>query len=254
MRPACDGGFVPAQILLPKCANCMYQNSYRPQTRFSLFPPVIKNLLIINGLVFMAQLGPTGDFLEHWFALWPFNTPEAVMTPTGQVIYLGDFWPWQLVTYGFLHSTAGFGHILFNMFALWMFGMQLESTWGSKRFALYYFVCVIGAGLIQLLVVTTEGSIAATIGASGGVFGILLAFGMMFPNQPIYLYFLVPIKAKWVVLGYGVIELMAGVNVLFGAQSTVAHFAHLGGALFGFLMIMYWRGKLPIRPERPMYY
>ena len=208
-------------------------------------------MLIINGLVFMAQLVPaTNAFLTHWFALWPLSTPGEILTPFG-IQTLGDFWPWQLVTYGFLHSTQGIGHILFNMFALWMFGVQLENVWGSRRFATFYFVCVVGAGLLQLLVTSMEGSYAYTIGASGGVFGILLAFGMMFPNQPIYLYFLFPIKAKWFVIGYGLIEFFAGVA---GTGSNVAHFAHLGGMLFGFLLIMYWRGKLPIQPQRRMHY
>ncbi len=231
--------------------NRMTQNAYRPPTAFSVFPPVIKNLLIINGLVFMAQLVPsTNEILVRWFALWPLNTPEIVYTPSGYYTP-ADFLPWQLITYGFLHSTAGIGHILFNMFALWMFGMQLENTWGSRRFTLFYFVCVAGAGLIQLLVTSLEGSYAYTVGASGGVFGILLAYGMMFPNQPIYLYFLFPIKAKWVVIGYGLIEFFAGVA---NTGSQVAHFAHLGGMLFGFLLIMYWRGKLPIKPKRRSYY
>ena len=163
-----------------------------------------------------------------------------------------DFWPWQLVTYGFLHSTASITHILFNMFALWMFGIQLENEWGSRRFALYYFVCVIGAGLVQLTVTTLEGSYAPTLGASGGVFGVLLAFGMMFPNQVIMLLFPpIPMKAKYFVIGYGLIEFIAGVA---NTGSQVAHFAHLGGMLFGFLLIMYWRGKLPLKPKRRSYY
>ncbi len=133
------------------------------------------------------------------------------------------------------------------MFALWMFGVQIENTWGSKRFAIFYFACVIGAALIQMMVMW--GVPIPTLGASGGVFGILLAFGMLFPEQPIYLYFLFPIKAKWFVIGFGALELWAAVT---GTQAGVANFAHLGGMLFGFLLIMYWRGKLPIQPERPM--
>jgi membrane associated rhomboid family serine protease len=225
----------------------MQQDYYRPPTHFSVFPPVIKNLLILNGLVFLAQMVPsTASLLEHWFALWPFGAPDVVRTPYG-LRRLGDFWPWQLVTYSFLHG--GLGHLFFNMFALWMFGVQIENAWGSRRFAFFYFVCVIGAGLIQLIVVTTSGSFYPTVGASGGVFGILLAFGMMFPNQPIYIYFLFPIKAKWLVIGYGAIELWAGIT---GTQAGVAHFAHLGGMLFGFLLIQYWRGKLPIQPGSRM--
>ena len=220
-------------------------NTYQPPTRFSVFPPVIKNLLILNGLFFMASLVPsTRELLIDWLALWPLGTPDVVRTGYG-LAKVPHFWPWQLITYSFLHG--GFGHFFFSMFALWMFGVQIENTWGSRRFAVFYFVCVIGAAISQLIV--SWGVPVPTVGASGGVFGILLAFGMMFPNQPIYLYFLFPIKAKWFVIGYGLIELWAGVS---GAQSGVAHFAHLGGMLFGFLLIQYWRGKLPVKPERPM--
>ena len=221
----------------------MYQNSYRPPTAFSVFPPVIKNLLIINGLVFMAQL-LYDPILVPLFALWPLGTP---------FVNVPDFWPWQLVSYGFLHGS--FMHILFNMFALWMFGVQIENVWGSKRFAIYYFSCVIGAGLVQLVVATIaakSGDIYPTVGASGGVFGILLAFGMLFPNQVIMLLFPpIPMKAKWLVIGYGVLELYAAVT---GTQAGVANFAHLGGMVFGFVLIMYWRGKLPIQPKRRSYY
>ncbi|WP_456427558.1 rhomboid family intramembrane serine protease [Rhodocaloribacter sp.] len=220
-------------------------NTYQPPTRFSVFPPVIKNLLILNGLFFMASLVPTTrELLIDWLALWPLGTPDVVRTAFG-IAKVPDFWPWQLITYSFLHG--GFGHLFFNMFALWMFGVQIENTWGSRRFAIFYFVCVIGAAISQLIV--SWGVPVPTLGASGGVFGILLAFGMMFPNQPIYLYFLFPIKAKWFVIGYGLIELWAGVS---GAQPGVANFAHLGGMLFGFLLIQYWRGKLPLKPERLM--
>ena len=214
----------------------MYQQSYRPSMQFSMFPPVIKNLLILNGLAFLATI-TLREPLEHWFALWP-GVPE------GSPDDLGTFWLWQLVTYSFLHGD--FTHLLFNMFALWLFGVQLENTWGSRRFTVFYFVCVVGAALIQLIVASTGGDIYPTVGASGGVFGILLAFGMMFPNQPIYIYFLFPIKAKWFVILYGLLELWAAVT---GTQAGVANFAHLGGMLFGFLLIQYWRGKLPLRPR-----
>ena len=220
----------------------MVQNAYRPPTAFSVFPPVIKNLLIINGLVFLAQIVPTtNELLVRWFALWPLGSPYVN----------ANFWPWQLVTYGFLHG--GFGHILFNMFGLWMFGVQIENQWGSRRFALFYFVCVIGAGLVQLVVATLaaqSGDIYPTLGASGGVFGILLAFGMLFPNQMIYIYFLFPIRAKWFVIIFGAFELFAAVT---GTQAGVANFAHLGGMVFGLVLILYWRGKLPIQPKRRYY-
>jgi membrane associated rhomboid family serine protease len=228
----------------------MYE-TYRPPTQFSIFPPVIKNLLILNGLIFLAEfvaIGTRSTFLAtvlNTMALYPPGGPDVGYTIFGSFAQVPGFWPWQLVTYGFLHSIEGFGHIFFNMFALWMFGVQIENTWGSRRFAIYYFACVIGAGLIQVLVMW--GQPIPTLGASGGVFGILLAFGMLFPNQPIYLWFLFPIKAKWLVIGYGAIELWAAVN---GTQAGVANFAHLGGMFFGFLLIMYWRGKLPIRPKR----
>ena len=213
----------------------MYQQAYRPPSAFTRFPPVIKNLLIINGLVFLALWVPlTNEWLVKYCALQPLEA----------------FWPWQLVSYGFLH--VGFTHLLFNMFALWMFGVQIENAWGPRRFALYYFACVIGAGLVQLAVTTVGEQSYPTIGASGGVFGILLAFGMLFPNQVIVLLFPpIPMKAKWLVIGYGALELFFATS---GVQPGVANFAHLGGMLFGFLLIMYWRGKLPIQPKRKSSY
>ncbi len=230
----------------------MYSNSYRPPTRFSVFPPVIKNLLILNGLFYLAKIvaiGTDGVVLATWLnamALYPLGAHDVGYTIFGTRAAIPGFWPWQLITYSFLHGDLG--HLFFNMFALWMFGVQIENVWGSNRFAVYYFVCVVGAALIQLGVMW--GQPIPTLGASGGVFGILLAFGMMFPNQPIYLYFLFPIKAKWLVIGYGVLELWAAVT---GTQAGVANFAHLGGMLFGLLLILYWRGKLPVQPRRRMY-
>jgi membrane associated rhomboid family serine protease len=132
------------------------------------------------------------------------------------------------------------------MFILWMFGVQIENKWGSERFLTFYFVCVVGAALTHLLFISNP---VPTIGASGGVYGVLLAFGMMFPNQPIYLYFLFPIKAKWLVVGLGAFELYTGIS---GTQAGVANFAHLGGMVFGFFLIQYWRGKLPAQPKRVM--
>jgi len=219
----------------------MTNGTYQPPTQFSVFPPVIKNLLILNGLVFLAQLVPdTNVMLQKWFALWPILSPSSSVS--------AQFWPWQLISYGFLHG--GFSHLLFNMFALWMFGVQVENSWGSKRFALFYFICVIGAALAQSAVTLGGPPWIPTVGASGGVFGILLSFGMMFPNQPIYLYFMFPVKAKWFVLGYGLMELIGGVS----GPSMVAHFAHLGGMGIGFLLIQYWRGKLPWKPDEIMYW
>jgi len=218
-------------------------------TEFSTFPPVVKFLLIANGVAFLAQQFMFND-LVTWFALWPMGTPDFTFTPDG-FAQIPGFMPWQLITYGFLHS--GVVHLIFNMFALWMFGMQVENAWGSRTFAVYYLVCVIGAATIQLIVTSSAasaGEIYPTLGASGGVFGILLAFGMMFPEQRLILLFTpIPIKAKWLVIGYGAIELWAGVT---GTTAGVAHFAHLGGMLFGFVLIQYWRGKLPLQPRHQM--
>ncbi len=217
------------------------QTYYQPPTQFSVFPPVIKNLLIINGLFFFAQFAGFGTLLVQWLALWPLGAPDATITPYGAVAQVPGFWPWQLITYSFLHG--GIWHLLFNMFALWMFGARIENVWGSRRFSIFYFLCVIGAGLAQLAV--TFGGYVPTLGASGGVFGILLAFGMMFPEERIMLLFPpIPIKAKWFVLGLGALELYYAVS---GTQAGVANFAHLGGAVVGFVLIQYWRGKLPVR-------
>jgi membrane associated rhomboid family serine protease len=227
------------------------QTYYRPPTQFSVMPPVIKNLLIINGLFFIAQFVagqtlPQNSLLAevlNILALYPPGAGDYGITlfTRGEI---PGFWPWQLVSYAFLHG--GFGHLFFNMFALWMFGVQVENRWGSQRFGVFYFFCVVGAALTHLLFVSAP---VPTVGASGGVFGILLAFGMMFPNQPIYLYFMVPIKAKYLVIGFGLLELWSGVS---GTSAGVANFAHLGGMVFGFLLIQYWRGKLPTKPERVM--
>ena len=155
-------------------------------------------------------------------ALWPLES--------------GIFTPWQLISYAFLHG--GFNHLFFNMFAVWMFGTPLEQAWGSQRFAVYYAACVVGAAVIQLLVQLFEGGIYPTIGASGGVFGLLLAYGVMWPNNRIFLlFFPVPGKAKWFVLIYGGIELLLGFT---RAMPGVAHFAHLGGMLFGAALMYKW--------------
>ena len=140
-------------------------------------------------------------------------------------------------------------HLFFNMFALWMFGMQIENTWGTRRFAIFYFSCVVGAALVQLVFqAVNPTSFAITIGASGGVFGVLAAFGLLFPNRQIFLLFPpIPIKAKWLVIGYGVIELYFASR---GGQAGIATFAHLGGLAIGILLTLYWRGSLPIKPKR----
>ncbi|MEM6783018.1 MAG: rhomboid family intramembrane serine protease [Bacteroidota bacterium] len=241
------------------------QNAYSPPTGFSVMPPVVKNLLIINVLAYFATFGfsgftgrpdatPLGEMVTLLFALWPAGVPSPVIDAIAQQgLDVGTFYPWQLVTTGFLHG--GFSHILFNLlFGVWMFGMRIENTLGSRRFAVFYLICVIGASLTQLAVTSAPYFFGGapypipgpTVGASGGVFGILIAFGMLYPDEPIYLYFFVPIKAKWLVLGLIVFNLYAGTT---GTQAGVANFAHLGGALTGFLLIQFWRGKLPLRPK-----
>ena len=228
---------------------------YQPPGAFQLIPPVVKNLLIINGLVFLAQLvfrmqagsGSIGP-VEEWFALWPAGIPLSEPLPD----FGGRFWPWQLVTTAFLHGD--FFHLLFNMFGLWMFGGVVEQTLGSKRFAVLYAACVLGASAMQLGVVSypflgdalPPGAYYPTVGASGGVLGVLAAFAVLYPEQKIFLLFLpVPIPAKWFVLGYAAIDILGGVGAY---GSNIAHFAHLGGMLSGFLLIQYWRGKLPVKP------
>lgn len=235
---------------------------------FKNIPPVVKNLLIINGVFYLATflLRSSGIDLTQLLGLHYFTSK--------------GFYPHQLITYMFMHSSVDFMHILFNMFALWMFGRVLEGTWGGKRFLIYYMVTGVGAGVIQLLVayfrlmplydlVSPEeleyivnngydlmlngknytdpvaGKInvlinTTTVGASGAVFGILLAFGMLFPNTELMLLFPpIPIKAKYFVAMYGAFELYMGFAN--NPNDNVAHFAHLGGMLFGFILIKWWK-------------
>lgn len=275
---------------------------FRPHS-FNILPPVVKNLLIINGLFFLAALGIGAAF-------------KFDLTNLLGLHYIGseDFSPYQYVTYMFMHSTQNFSHILFNMFALWMFGNTLENVWGSKKFLIYYMITGFGAGIVYTFwihfqlaptldaidffinnpslnafvdfrnsdsfqigsydiqnnfnafvseynrLVSNDPSQAlqvsiqfmeqyridflnahTVVGASGAVFGILLAFGMMFPNSLLYLYFAIPIKAKWFVILYGLFELYSGLSN--NPNDNVAHFAHLGGMVFGFFVIMYWKKK-----------
>lgn len=276
-------------------------NQFRP-TSFKILPPVVKNLLIINGLFFLATLAghaKFGIYLEDILGL--------------HYVQAEKFAPYQFITYMFMHSSVNFMHILFNMFALWMFGNALENIWGPKRFLIYYIITGVGAAITHYVVFYFEISpVLATInayldqpssealnafinsgnlkisslqmqdsfnlfrenynqlivsnptkalqlsidfmiqykidflnapvviGASGAVFGILLAFGMTFPNSMIYVFFAIPIKAKYFVMIYGAIELFSG---FYETQSNVAHFAHLGGMLFGFIVIKYWKRK-----------
>ena len=205
----------------------------------SRLPPVTQALLIANVVLFLLQL-LLGDSTFATFMLWPPSAMGFDPFSPGQ-----NFQPWQLLTYGFLHG--GFGHLLFNMLALYMFGAPLELTWGARRFLAYYLICVAGAGLCQLAVgwwsVSQGGGAYPTLGASGGVFGLLLAYGMLFPNQQVMLLFPpIPMKARTFVIVFGALSLVLGVT---GWQRGVAHFAHLGGMLFGWLLIRYWRGQPP---------
>ena len=187
-------------------------------------PPVTQALLLINVAAFCIDY-----FLGPWFtralALWPLGA---------------GFMPWQVVSYAFLHGSIP--HLFFNMLGLWMFGSELERIWGPKRFVQFYAASVLTAAAAQLAVTALTGSVYPTIGASGGLFGLLLAFGMMFPHRTILLFFVIPIPARMLVLLYGAFELYQGVT---GSQAGVAHFAHLGGMLGGFLMMRYWQGKTP---------
>ena len=159
-------------------------------------------------------------------------SPQLALWP----LYSDYFQPWQLFSYAFLHGS--FNHLFFNMFAVFMFGFPLEKMWGSKRYADYYGICLLGAGLIQLIVQYISGDVYPTIGASGAVFGLLLAYAVMWPNNKlILLFFPVPIKAKWFVLIYGAAELIFCAT---GAMPQVAHFAHLGGLIFGAGLLWRW--------------
>ncbi|GHT02881.1 rhomboid family intramembrane serine protease [Bacteroidia bacterium] len=200
----------------------------------NVMPPVTKNILLINGIIWIA------GFVFQRFGI---NLSEILGLHYAQA---HAFNVYQLVTYMFTHEE--FMHLFFNMFALWMFGSTVENAWGSKKFLIYYMVCGIGAGLTQELVAWSligdnplyHDLYPVTIGASGAVFGLLLAFGMLYPNAPLYLMFIpIPIKAKYFVIGYGVIELFFGMQN--SQTDNVAHFAHLGGMLFGLLLILYWR-------------
>jgi membrane associated rhomboid family serine protease len=193
-----------------------------------------------NVVVFLLQLS-MGSRLEILFALWPLNASDIY---GGQV----SFAPWQLVTYGFLHDPSSFTHIFFNMFAVYMFGSALEQFFGTRSYVALYFVSIVAAGLTQLGVNALLGSPEPTVGASGGVYGLLLAFAVYFPQQRIALIFLpVPIPARIFVAGYALIELFLGVT---GTQAGVAHFAHLGGMLGAFLMIQWRRRKPPFMRGR----
>ena len=236
-------------------------------TSFSQLPEVVKNLLIINGLLFLGtiSLESYGIDLTQILGLHQFQS--------------ADFMPHQLITHCFMH--ASFTHLFFNMFAMWMFGKILENVWGGKRFLIYYMFTALGAAALHLAVSQYEilnlqsqidpGNVdiilesgksilernqnysnqlmgklnllinTPTVGASGAVFGILLAFGILFPNTLLYIYFAMPIKAKYFVIIYGLLELYAGLSN--NPADNVAHFAHLGGMIFGFILIKYWQNN-----------
>ncbi len=197
--------------------------------RFIQTPPVVKNLIIINILVFMAtSMLPVGDRLLS-FATLSLGTPW--------------FHTYQFVTYMFLH--ANLEHLFFNMFALWMFGRTLEYELGSRRFLVYYFVCGVGAALVQYLVALGFGELPLfLVGASGAVMGLLLAFGVLHPDATIMLLIPpIPMKAKWFVVGYAVIELLLG----WRGVGQVAHFAHVGGMLWGLGLLWYWKQRGTLR-------
>jgi len=194
-------------------------------------PPITQALLLINVAAFIIdQL--MGGILSRWLALWPLPS--------------GSFLPFQVVTYAFLHGSVM--HLFFNMLGLWMFGAELERVWGQPRFIRFYAASVLAAAAAQLIITLVLGNPYPTVGASGGLYGLLLAYGMMFPNRTIMpLFPPIPMKAKTFVLVFGGLALFFGIT---GTQDGVAHFAHLGGMLGGYLMIRYWRGQPPFGRRR----
>jgi membrane associated rhomboid family serine protease len=216
---------------------------------FSVLPVVVKNLLIINGLVWLAQVTIGKDLIvmEDVFALHFWKSEY--------------FKPWQPLTYMFLHSSQSFFHILFNMFALWMFGSTLENLWGPRRFLVFYLLCGVGAALVHMGALWYDVSNAKslldsgaispdsygeilnvpTLGASGAVMGIFAAFAYTFPNSQMFIMPIpFPVKAKWALLGLVALDLFGGIS---NSQGGIAHFAHLGGAAFGILLLMFWNKK-----------
>ncbi|MBD0283952.1 MAG: rhomboid family intramembrane serine protease [Flavisolibacter sp.] len=217
-------------------------------TRPDSFPPVVKNLIIINVLVYLAQITMDNQFhITQKIALYPVMFPQ--------------FRAYQIATHMFAHSPSLYFHILFNMFALWMFGRVLENVWHGKRFLLFYFICGVGAAACHLAVqyfvwqhaqqlyaageIEQAKQIAASLGpalgASGAVMGILAAFAYLFPNTELFIFLIpIPIKAKWAVLGMVAFDLFGGLT---NPNSGIAHFAHLGGAITGFILVFFWNKK-----------
>jgi membrane associated rhomboid family serine protease len=219
-------------------------------TRPTSFPPIVKNLIIINVLVWVAQKFFDGQYqLTDKIGLWPIQSPH--------------FKPYQIATHMFAHSPDMFAHILFNMFGLWMFGRVLENVWGGKRFLFFYLICGVGAAIAHLAVeyfqyqpvidlahqyeaqgyhdmaVRLLDVPVYAVGASGAIMGVLVAFAFLFPNTELFIMLIpIPIKAKWAVLGFVAIDLFSGISRISG--DNVAHFAHLGGAITGFFIVLYW--------------
>ena len=208
-------------------------------------PRITKALLIANVVVFALQW-MLGEGNTRVFELWPLS--DGFHDPSGSV---PQFMPWQLVTAGFMH--ADFWHLFFNMIALVMFGAPLEYVWGERRFATFYFTCLVGAGLCHLVYATwalqTQSTLISAVGASGAVYGLVLAYGMLFPTRRMVI-FPIPISmtARTFAILYGALAVFYGVT---GSQAGVGHVAHLGGMLFGWLLIRYWRGQPPFGGSKP---
>ncbi len=212
-------------------------SNFRP-TRVARFPPIVKNLIIINVLVWVAQLiyDKTEGIVTFWL------TSKIALFP----VTSSEFKPYQIATHMFSHSSYSypygnivFFHILFNMFGLYMFGRILENVWGPKRFLLFYLACGVGAAAAHLIMQYAMGGNSPAVGASGAVMGIFIAFAYLFPNTELMIIPIpIPIKAKWVCLVYVLIDLFGGIGQLQG--DNIAHFAHLGGALTGFLIVLFW--------------
>jgi membrane associated rhomboid family serine protease len=182
------------------------------------------------------------------FMLWPLQDVFVGTGSDGLPVSMG-FQPWQLLTYGFMHDSSGFGHLFFNGIALYQFGALLEEVWGGRRYLTFFLVCVIGAGICQLAFMTWMPETAGpTIGASGGVYGLLLAYGMLFPRERVMLLIPpIPMSARTLAIVFGALSLLMGVT---GTAGGIAHFAHLGGMLFGWLLIRYWSGQAPFTRKR----
>jgi membrane associated rhomboid family serine protease len=202
-------------------------------TRPDNFPPIIKNLLLINGLFFLAtQFALADKFVFPGYENFGLTAVLGLWPVTHE-----NFRPYQIFTHMFTHGD--FGHIFFNMFNLWMFGRILENVWGPKKFLLFYFICGIGAAAAHLAVQYITGDIHFAIGASGAVMGVMVAFAYLFPNTELMFIFLpIPIKAKWIVMFMVAVDLFGGFGKLGG--TGIAHWAHLGGAAAGFILVFYW--------------